>query len=283
MTILTILTIARLTIRETQRRRILWVGLLMGLAFLTFFGLGLHFILGEMEREAGQRLTPGEAALPLTFFAIAGLYATNFLVIMISVLTSVATISGEVESHTVDSLLTKPISRWEVIAGKWLAFALLIAAFVLLLPGGVLAVVYLRAGFTLSNVPVALGLIYLEGLVGLSVTIAGGTRLSTLANGAMALMLFGLAFIGGWVEQIGALLSNETAVDLGITASLLMPTEALWRKAAAVLEPELATGMDFAGPFATISQPSNAMIVYAVLYLALFLGLSIWSFSRRDL
>ncbi|MCI0394979.1 MAG: ABC transporter permease [Chloroflexi bacterium] len=282
---MTIPTIARLTIRETQRRRILWVGMLMGLAFLALFGLGFHFIHVEMVEgveAVGGRIDEEGLEFFFTFFTLAGLYATNFLVVMVAVLTSVTTVSGEIESHTIESLLTKPVRRWEIVAGKWLGYALIIFLYVLLMPGGVLLIVYLRSGYTLQNIPAGLGLMYLEGLVGLTISVVGGTRLSTLANGALAFMLFGIGFIGGWVEQIGALLRNETAVDLGILSSLIMPTEVLWRKASSVFEPRLVTGFQFAGPFSVASQPSNAMIIYAVLYTSALLGLALWSFSRRD-
>jgi ABC-type transport system involved in multi-copper enzyme maturation permease subunit len=274
-----IVSIARLTIRETQRRRILWIGTLMGIAFLVVFGLGFHFVYLDISRV----MSPDEFRTPFLFMTMAGLYATNFLVIMVSVLISVATVSGEIESHTVESLLTKPMDRWELIIGKWLGYALIIFLYVLLLPGGVLLIVYLRSGFALSNIPYGLALIYMEGLIGLSLSIAGGTRLSTLANGALAFMLFGIAFIGGWVEQIGAMFRNETAVDLGIVSSLLMPTETLWRKATTIFEPQMGGGMDIAGPFMVATQPSDVMIGYSILYIIALLALALWLFARRDI
>lgn len=276
---MTVSTIFRLTIRETQRRRILWIGALMGIAFLIIFGLGFHFIYQDITRQ----MSGEELLFPLIFLTLAGLYATNFLVVMVAVLISVATISGEIESHTIESLLTKPIGRWTLIAGKWLGYAAIIFVFVLLLPGGVMLIVYLRSGFVLENIVAGLVLIYLEGLVALSVSMAGGTRLSTLANGALAFMLFGIAFIGGWVEQIGAILRNETAVDIGILTSLIMPTEILWKKASALFEPGLVTGFEFAGPFSVSSQPSNLMIAYAVVYIFILMLLATWLFSTRDL
>lgn len=271
--------IARLTIRETQRRRLLWIGALMGAGFLVIFGLGFHFVYADLKRH----LLPGEFDVPLLFLTLAGLYATNFLVIVVSVLISVTTISGEIESHTIESLLTKPIGRWQLIIGKWLGYAAIILLYVVLMPGGVLLIVYLESGFTLNNVGLALLLMYLEGLIGLSVSIAGGTRLSTLANGAVALMLFGIAFIGGWVEQIGAVMRNETAVDIGIVTSLIMPTEILWRKATAILEPQLVTGLEFTGPFSIGSQPSDLMILYAAIYVVTLVAASVWLFANRDL
>lgn len=277
---MTIWIIARLTIQEAQRRRILWVGLLLGILFLAFFGLGFHYMYLDMERS-------GVSAEQIQFGArlmfTAGLYATNFLIVVITVITSVTALSGEIESHTVETLLTKPIRRWELVLGKWTGFALLLLCYILFLCGAMLLFVYWRAELVVANLGAGLALMVLQGLALLSLTLAGGTRLSSLANGVLAFMLYGIAFIGGWIEQIGAILRNETAVDIGIVASLIMPSEAVWKKALTFFLPETVGTLNQAGPFAVVSQPSPLMIWYAVAYALALLGLALWSFSRRDL
>ena len=71
----------------------------------------------------------------------------------------------------------------------------------------------------------------------LTLALAGGTRLSTLANGVTVFGLYGLAFVGGWMEQIGTLASNATARYIGIGASLLVPSESLWQLASHHMQP----------------------------------------------
>ncbi len=122
----------------------------------------------------------------------------------------------------------------------------------------------------------------LEATLLLTLSIAGGTRLSTLANGVFVFGLFGLAFIGGWIEQIGGLLSNVTAQNVGIIASLLVPSEALWRLAAYNMQPALMRDLGLT-PFSSSVVPSNAMVVWAVGYVLLFLFFGLWSFKTRDL
>jgi ABC-type transport system involved in multi-copper enzyme maturation permease subunit len=274
----TILTIARLTLRETQRRMVLWMGLVMGIGFLLVYGVGFHFVYADLVAHTA----PDQRAFPLVIISSMGMYATNFLVIVVSLLISVATLSGDIESHVIDCLVTKPIHRWEIVLGKWLGYTILIVCFILMLPGGVMLIVYLRSGFHLENIVPGLFLMFLEGMVSLAVALFGGTRLSTLANAAMAFMLYGVAFVGGWIEQIGAIFRNETAVDIGIFVSLLSPADSLWRKAIDLFQPDLGLIQNF-GPFGVFSQPNNLMIGYAVLYAAVFLYLALRSFSRRDL
>ncbi len=122
----------------------------------------------------------------------------------------------------------------------------------------------------------------LEGWILLALTLLGGTLFSTLTNGVIVFMLFGLAFLGGWTEQVGSLLENETAVKIGIVSSLIMPTEALWRKAADLMQPTSVSVL-LAGPFATASVPSAAMVAYAIIYGLAALAAAIYAFERRDL
>ncbi len=276
----TIFIIAGLTIRETQRRRILWMTLLLGVGFLAVFGIGFHYIYLELNRQV---LNSSELNLVSGVLLTAGLYAINFLTIVIAVLISVTAVSGEIDSHTIEALLTKPIRRWELVLGKWLGFAALLLMYTLTLTGGLMLIVYLRAGFAVQNLPAGMGLMIMQGLLVLTLTIAGGTRLSTLANGVMAFMMYGIAFIGGWVEQIGAMLRNETAVDIGIATSLIMPSEILWKKALLLFLPQSLNSTYGAGPFAVTSRPSDLMIIYAIFYMAALLAFALISFSRRDL
>ena len=140
----------------------------------------------------------------------------------------------------------------------------------------------LVGGFTPPNAARGLGLMLLEGTVLLTLTLAGGTRLSTVANGVTIFGLYGLAFIGGWMEQIGTLVGNATARYLGIAASLLVPSEALWQLAAHLMQPPLVRDINLT-PFSPASVPSPAMLAWAVGYLLLTLVAAVLLFRARDL
>src|SRR5262249_22017187 len=138
------------------------------------------------------------------------------------------------------------------------------------------------ASYTPRHAPYAIGLLLLEGTILLTLAVVGGTRLTTLANGVTIFGLYGLAFIGGWMEQIGTLAGNATARYLGIVASLLVPSESLWQLAAHEMQPPLVRDMNI-GPFSPASVPSPAMVVWAAGYLACVLALALYLFDRRDL
>jgi ABC-type transport system involved in multi-copper enzyme maturation permease subunit len=275
--------IAQLTIREAQRRRILWVALIMGILFVVLFSTGMHYIVRDMERY-GLNLDNELDLIPVSALSMMGLYVTNFLVVIMSVLISVAAIANEIESRLIDTLVTKPMRRWEIVLGKWLGFALMAVVYSLLLSGSILLFVYWRTGYLFENIAQGMLLMAFNAVIVMTVSILGGTRLSTLANGVLAFMLYGLAFIGGWVETIGSFMQNETAINIGIISSLLMPIEALWRKASVLFQPRNVdlTG-SFAGPFAVGNEPSDAMVVYAIVYVIGLLLLAMRLFGKRDL
>lgn len=274
-------TIARLTFREAARRWILWVALLLGVLFLVIYGIGFNEIQKDINRQAGAQ-TLIEFTEIYNFLLMAGLYAVNFLTIMMAVLTSVDTLSGEITSGTIHTLVSKPMRRWEVVAGKFIGFAVMLLLYLLLMAGGVLSLVYLLSGYTPPNMLKGVLLMAFNALLLLSVSMAGGAALSTLANGVMVFGMFGIAFIGGWIEQFGAFLQNQTAVNIGVIASLLIPSEALWRRAAFEMQSPLVASLGVS-PFTSNSVPSPLMIVYAGLYLIAALGVAVRRFGRRDL
>ena len=70
--------------------------------------------------------------------------------------------------------------------------------------------------------------------------------------------------------------------SLGIVVSLIIPSEALWRRAAYLMQPPFLRQLGF-GPFATATAPSAAMVVYSVLYMGVALFLAVRVFRKRDL
>lgn len=213
---------------------------------------------------------------------MAGLYVVNFLTVMMTVLTSVDTLSGEIASGTVHTLISKPVRRWEIVMGKWLGFTGMLSLYLALMAGGVMLLVYLIGGYRAPNPLHGLVLMWLNAILLLNVSLLGGATLSTLANGVLVFGMYGIAFVGGWIEQFGAMLQNQTAVNIGVISSLIIPSEALWRRAAYEMQSPLVQALGFS-PFSSPSVPSPAMIAYALLYASVALLLAVQQFRRRDL
>ncbi len=279
--------IARLTFLEAVRRRILLAAFLLGVAFLLLYSFGFYIMRQEVTRP-GATSEVGSALLKSgldNFLTLAGLYAVNFLAIAMGALVSADTLAGEIGSGIIQAIVTKPVRRAQIVFGKWLGFAGLLALYLVLMVGGVMAVAYVLDGYVAPNVWTGIGLIYLETLLIMTITLMLSSSLSTLATGGVIFGLYGIAFIGGWVEQFGAILQNQAAVNIGIISSLIIPSEALWRRAAYEMTPAIAQvlGVSFSGPMVTVSVPSMLTIWYAMVYLIVALAIGVRAFASRDL
>jgi ABC-type transport system involved in multi-copper enzyme maturation permease subunit len=272
-------TVAVNTLREASRKRVLLAALLFGIAFLILFAIGLTAVVADLKKHKAPIV---EQRLVLTFITMAGLYAVNFLVVMTATFMPVDTLSGEIASGVMQTVASKPLHRAQIVIGKWAAFALVILAYLALMAGGTVVVGRLVTGFSPPGIPQGLPLMALESMVLLSLSIAGGTRLSTIANGVTVFGMYGIAFLGGWFEQIGTLLENGAARYIGTIASLLMPSESMWQRAAYLMQPPIMRDLHLS-PFSPASLPSEAMVLWAAGYVLAALGFAVWSFGRRPL
>ena len=278
--------LARMTFREAIRRRIVLTGLVLGLVFLTVFSFGFRMVYinasARVERNNSGALTNIITSEGVNALTLAGLYAVTFLSAAMGALLGADTLSGEIVSGTIQTIVTKPVRRSDVVLGKWLGFAILLALYSMLMSGGTVLSVWLQSGYTLRNILQGVSLIYFESLLIMTISISCSSFLSGLATGGVVFGLYGLSFIGGWVEQIGAVMQNDTAIRVGIVTSLIIPSEALWRRAAFEMQSPISAALGVS-PFGTTSVPSPLMIGYAVVYLVLTLMSAVSIFKHRDL
>src|SRR5262249_31473527 len=226
--------------------------------------------------------------------AVAGLYVANLLTIATAVLLPVDTLSGEIASGVAQTLAAKPIHRADIVLGKCGAYFLLVVAFLTLTAGGILVIVWVitrqvtgGSGFVLAGAPQGLSIMLLASTIMLTVSIAGGSRLSTVTNGMVAFGIFGLGFLGGWLEQIGEFviqtpLARQAIRDVGTIVSLLTPADALWRLAASHMMPPIARDLPIT-PFSSLYPPSTAMVLWGIAYAAVTLAAALRWFRRRPL
>ncbi len=71
-------------------------------------------------------------------------------------------------------------------------------------------------------------------------------------------------------------------MNVGVLASIVMPSEALWRRAAFEIQSPVVNALGFS-PFGAGATPSLVMVGYAVVYTVAALGLALRLFGKRDL
>jgi ABC-type transport system involved in multi-copper enzyme maturation permease subunit len=270
---------AGITFREAARRKILWTAMIAGGLLLTIFAVALHLQVDEFNSRA---MSPFLRYQVESGMLMVGLYTVDLLAVVMTILTSIDTLAGEISSGTIHAIATKPVSRWQILIGKFSGFIAMISASGVLMFSGTVAVSYWAVGVTPQHPIRGVLLIILECAVALSVTFLLGTWFSTLTNGVLVLGLQGLAFMGGWLEQVSGFSQSAHIVTLGVVTSLIMPGESLWRRAAYEMQTPLAASLSFS-PFANVSIPSGAAVVYAGVFLVVMLAVAIYHFQERDL
>lgn len=273
------LTIMQLTFLEMRRRRIVLAALACGFGCLVVFAAAIYLLNNSHHLPRASLL---QIRIVLQLETLAGLYAVNLMTVTVAVMLPVDAISGEIVSGVMQTLASKPVRRAEIVLAKWLVYWLMIAAYTTVMVLGVVVAMRLITGFAQAHVPVAVGLMILQGTVLLSVVVAGGARLTTIANGMIAFGFYSVAVVGGWIEQIGVMMGDSGARYIGTAISLVSPTDALWRRAIYVLQPPVMAQVSMT-PFSPASVPSVAMIWWAAAFAAGALALAAFWFEKRSL
>jgi hypothetical protein len=168
-----------------------------------------------------------------------------------------------------------------VVVGKWLGFAGMLTLYLLLMAYGVMAVVYLLSD-NRSQRPAGWACLAQPAAAAQHIDL-GGTALYAQRRAGVRPVRH--RAIGGWIEQIGSFMNNlstsRTAINIGIVTSLILPSEALWKRIAFEIQSPLVAALGFS-PFSSSSIPSPMMIAYAVLYLLAAFALAIRKFQSRD-
>ena len=289
------LRIARLTFREAVRRKALYGAIALTIVFLALYGWVVGLAVREMAQDpgtAGIQRQAREAGIDMTVLAlgqlfVAGLFAVSNIAALLAIFMASGTIAQEVEQGTLYAILAKPMGRWEVVVGKWLGGAAMLAVYVTVTGLATAALVYWRSGYVSDELPQ--GILLLIGKVSLlyAITLLGSAVMPAITSGIAMFILYSVTNVTGLLEQIGKGMESESMVRIGLYGSLVLPADALWRMAAYAVQPPnplLALGIrTMIGPFMVLSPPSAWMAVYAAGYWAAALGAAVWAFSRRDL
>ncbi len=281
--------IARLTFREAFRRKVILGVVLLSIAFIVLYAIGFHLFRQqflEMSARRASRPNAGPAptyAVSASAMVLLGLYTVNFLTGIMTIFAAVGTIAGEIEAGTLHAVVPKPIGRWQIILGKYLGFAVMLLIYIALMVAGVVTTAHVVGHYAPPNIVHGTLLVMLVSMILLSLTMLGSTIFSTMTNGVVVFMLYGMAVTGGLVEQIGTALNNNTLVRIGVGTSIVVPSDSMWRLASYVVQPQLAISFIGPNPLGTTVPPSDLAVHYSMVYCVVLVIGSMLVFQRRDL
>jgi ABC-2 type transport system permease protein len=284
-----VLVIARLTVQESSRRRLLLALLILTLVVVGFSAWGFNRIT-TVRNSAGNLLPPEQVALITSQLLIVVVFMFSGVLALSAAVVAGPLISGEAESGLLLSMLARPLRRSEVVIGKWLGLAILVAIYAAGAGTLELAAVDWATGYVPPHPVDLLTYVAAEGLVLLSLGLVLSTRLSGITAGVIALVAWLIGWIAGVVGDIGTGLQNQALENVGVISHLVLPSDGLWRGAIFAMEPDtLIAAMKAAGtfgranPFAAVDPPPVEFLIWVAIWFALMLGLSVWSFRTREI
>lgn len=287
MSLRIVLVVAQLTLREVARRKVLWVLGLLSVSSVALVGWGVDRMVAE-ARRAEVNAYQLEVAVSQVLILIAFMF--SFVLAMSAAFLAAPAIASDVETGTVLALLARPVSRADLVVGRWLGLAVVVAGYAVL--SGLLAVgvVRLVSGYAPPATAVALAFLALQAITPMTAALALGTRLPGIAAGAVTVVLFGLAWFMGVLAALSGALGIDALAGAGEAMRLAFPTDGLWRGVVYGLEPpqvvslmQMAGMADAPNPFFADQPPPAPYVAWCVAWIALALGAGAWLFGRREL
>ncbi len=287
-----LLLITRFTLLEAIRRRLFLAVIILSILILAAFTILLTIVVNDAlanqnsGTDAHYMLLGG--GVVITVLVIWMLYLLSS---MLTIVFSANMISGEVDAGTFAVIVPKPLRRIEIVLGKWLGYAFVVGIYTALMFLSFLAVIYWKTGYWPSGAFYALGMLELAMLALLGITTLGSSAVPTIANGAIALMLFigaPTANIVQFIVQFVNPSSLDTTQNIATVINLVIPTDALWHGASFYLLPSVADLValrigSFNTPFTSGQPMAPALLVWAALYCIALPAFAALRFQHRDL
>jgi len=278
--------VAGYALRESLRRRVFTVVLILTALFLALYGWGAATAFDSVESFSGE----GDAvdAKVITGSSIFGLamFSTLFLGAVLAVFLTLSAVRGDAERGLLQPLVVRPVGRTQLLLGRFAAAAAVCASYA----AGVYLIAMVITGAVGGWWPdrvltPGLGLVAAVVVIA-AIALLGSVYLSATANGIAVFMVFGAGLAAGLLGQIGEGLEVKSLERVAEVAAWLLPFEALYQSGLHGLTADASGFTDFAvqlGPFGGAEDSGPFLWPWAVVYVGL-LGLAARAgFARRDL
>ncbi|WP_447602981.1 ABC transporter permease [Nitrospira sp. Nam80] len=249
-----LLVISMNTVREHLREKILASLVVFALLLIASSMLLVRFNLGDSRR------------LILNL----GLASLNFFGTVMAIFIGIGLVSREIDSKTIEAVITKPIRRCEFLMGKYIGLVLTLLLNIFLMMAGILMVL------TVMDIPIepvlykAVPLIFLELMVVTAVALLFSTFTSATLSAICTLAIYAIGHLLEDFKTLSVKFDSGARVLIDVIFYMLpnleqfnMKGRVIHRLDISAVEMELALG-------------------YGILYTAWLLAIAAIIFQRRD-
>lgn len=248
------LNIALNTFRELKRNKILYMILFFGI-LLIIFSLALASLsLGQTNKIILD--------FGLSMIEIFGLISVIFIGSQL--------IFREIDGKTIYLILSKPISRYEFIIGKFIGFAMILAAIIFFQSVIFLALVwYTKSAFNILIIYSIL-FIYLKLLVLFAIILFFSTFISSILSIVLTILIYFISHSITTITDMAVNMKSMLMVNISRFFYIIFPPfEALNLKSIVLTTV----------PVSSLYILAN--VIYACLYIVVILGLTIFIFNKK--
>jgi Cu-processing system permease protein len=285
---MTVATVAGATLREAWNRRLVLALVILSLVFLGLYLYGAHLLnvrLIERAQHVGARggARGGSLDLARHQMELFGMYVVDFLASFMAIFAGVAAIAGDLEDHSLQLVLAKPVRRWQVVAGKAIGSGLVSVLYATVLSLVLLGCSRLVLGAGPPGVIPGILLMDLGVLVLSGLTLLASSLTHTLTAGVAMVMIYAVAWTGGVLHALGQLTNIDVLATLGRDTRLVVPSDALWKAGSYYLQTAAMRAQEGPNPLFGVTAPDAGFLIYAGLYALATFALAGLVFQRRDL
>ena len=286
-----VLIIARLTLLEALRRRLLWALIVLTFVVMALTGWGFALLVGNGREKGVPEL---DLIVGVSQVLILVAFMFSFVLAMTAAFLGAPAIASDLDSGVLLVLAARPIRRADILIGKWLGLAIIAGGYAFASGLLEIAVVRVITGYGPPDPIGAATFLGTHAVVLLTVAIFLSTRLPSIAGGAVAVVLFGLSWMAGVLANIATVLGLDSLASTAQAARYLIPLDGLWRGTVFALEPQVVRAVASGGgsrvarlaannPFYAASGPDAPFVIFVGLWLVLVLALAVASFRRREI
>jgi Cu-processing system permease protein len=278
-------------VRESLRRRVLPIVLLLTAAFLALYAFGIYKAYDTIDPSQQESIggsavfIDAQILFSATLFGLS-MFAVLFLATVLAIFFTHAAVRWDAERGLLQPLVVRPVGRTAVLGGRFVAGVLACGAYVGVVYTACLLITHAVTGWWPDRI--VQPAVELAGAVAVLVALSlfGSIFLSAIANGIAIFMIFGAGLVAGLLGQIGEALGSESLKTIAKVSSWALPFEALYQDAlnAITAETEGFTRAALTlGPFGGAQAAGIALAPYVFGYLSVIAIIAVYGFRRKDL
>jgi Cu-processing system permease protein len=278
-----------LSMRESVRRKIFLIVLVLSLGFVALYAVGAHYAFRD-STSFGSGGPVGIDPVVIAGAILQGLamFGTLFLGTSLAIFLTLGAVRGDAERGLLQPIVVRPIGRVTFLFARFAGASGVCALYVLALYGITVLVTGLTGGWwpdriVTSGIELAAAVVVVVAL-----SLLGSVFLSATANGIAVFMVFGAGLVAGLLGQIAETLPTPSATldHISKIASYLLPFEALYQDALNHLTSDTVGFTRYAlrlGPFGGAQVGGALLLPWTLFYLAAVGALASLAFRRTDL